>query len=198
VVHRIARWLRDEEAAGSNPATPTKEVPGQRTSLLPSVTDRSAQVADFCSEVGANRPGLCWLSLSARRPTPPASVTQTTCLPVSARPRDSSRTLPVDLMREPRMSRSLRSAPAASSRSLTATANRSACAPSDGTLPLALHTLGELPAARPGRTVSGRAFPRSAREPQIRLTPPPRRAPPGPRTPCASRGPGSGSQSLCR
>src|SRR5260370_3096414 len=47
------------------------------------------------------------------------------------------------------MSRSLRSAPTASSRSLTATTNRSACAPRDGTLPLALHTLEELPAARP-------------------------------------------------
>src|SRR6266516_938365 len=85
----------------------------------------------------------------------------------------------VDQANEPRMSRPLRSAPTASSRNFTATTSRSACAPRDGTLPLALHTLGDLPAARPCRAVSGRAFPRSAREPQIRLTPPPRRAPPG-------------------
>ena len=68
----------------------------------------------------------------------------------------------VDRANEPRMSRSLRSAPTASSRNFTATTNRSACASRDGTLPLALQTLGELPAARPRRTVSGRAFPRSA------------------------------------
>jgi hypothetical protein len=89
-------------------------------------------------------------------------------------------TFPVDLMREPRMSRPLRSAPTASSRGFTATTGRSACAPRIGTQPLAFQALGGLPlAALTGQAVPGRAFPRSAREPQTRLTPPPRRAPPG-------------------
>src|SRR5260370_11539101 len=47
------------------------------------------------------------------------------------------------------MSRSLRSAATASVRSVTATTHGPACAPRDGTLPLALHTLEDLPAARP-------------------------------------------------
>lgn len=84
-------------------------------------------------------------------------------------------------MHEPRSSRSLRSTPTASSRRITTTTNRSACAPRDGTQPLAFQTLGELPAAAGPRpaAVSGRALPRSIREQQIKIAPPLRRAPPG-------------------
>src|SRR6516225_10893837 len=86
----------------------------------------------------------------------------------------------VDQANEPRISRSLRSAPTASSRNFTATTDRSARAPRDGTQPLAFQTLGGLPlAAPPGAAVSGHAIPRSARKPQARLAPPLRRAPPG-------------------
>jgi hypothetical protein len=59
-------------------------------------------------------------------------------------------------MREPRMSRPLRSAPTASSRGFTATTGRSACPPRIGTRPLAFQTLGDLPlAALPGGQYRG-------------------------------------------
>ncbi len=66
----------------------------------------------------------------------------------------------VDRIGKPRMSRPLRSASTASSRSLAATTGRSACASRDGTQPLALHTLGELPIDWPGgRDCIGTRFP---------------------------------------
>ena len=87
----------------------------------------------------------------------------------------------VNQANEPRMSRALRSAPTASSRNYTATDSRSACAPTrrySAPRPSEFR-FGNSLTIRPCRAVSGRAFPRSAREPQIRLTPPPRRAPDG-------------------
>ena len=54
------------------------------------------EVLDRAARPPPARP--CWLSLSARRPAPPASKSQTACLPVSARPRDSSRACLVDRM----------------------------------------------------------------------------------------------------
>ena len=91
----------------------------------------------------------------------------------------------VDHVNEARTSRSLRSAPTALSRDITATVNRSDCAP-DGnrySAPRASGTWGS-PSRCPacGAAVSGHALRRSAQAPQTRLAPPSRRAPPGQRS----------------
>ena len=81
------------------------------------------------------------------------------------------------------MSRPLRSTPPQISRSFTATTGRSASERRVGTQCLRCDSLGTLPLATQGPAIpialSTLAFSRSAREPQIRLTPPIRRAPPG-------------------
>src|SRR6266545_8173602 len=65
-------------------------------------------------------------------------------------------------------------------RGFTATTNRSASGPGDGThVPTGHSRLGHSLSPHADAAVSGHAFSRSAREPQTGLTPPQRRTPPG-------------------
>ena len=104
---------------------------------------------------------------------------QTACRRLPARPRDSSRLIPVDQTNNSHGQPGPFAPPPLQGfhRYYEPVRRR---APRRYSAPCGSCRLGALPLApAAAAAVSGRAFPRSAREPQTRLTPPLRRAPPG-------------------